>query len=52
MEIDANKASNLVKNYFETVHGNLGMLRFLIESAILGMERGVWVVRCSFFFRA
>lgn len=48
-KIDANKASSLVKNYFETTLGNLGLLRFLIESAILDEDRNVWIVRCSFF---
>lgn len=48
-KIDADKASSLVKKYFETMAGNLGLLRFLIESAILDEDRDIWIIRCSFF---
>jgi hypothetical protein len=49
MTIDANGASNLVKNYFESIMGSLNVYRFIIDSVILDNERNVWVVRCSFF---
>jgi len=48
-EIDVIKATTLVKEYFQNIYGNLGLLLFKIESVNPNTEANVWVVYCNFF---
>ena len=47
-EIDARKATHLVRDYFQEIHGNW-MLMFRIESVEQNTQPGVWKVTCNFF---
>jgi len=47
-EIDARKATYLVREYFQEIHGNW-MLMFKIENVEKNTEPGIWKVTCSFF---
>ena len=47
-EIDARKATQLVREYFQEIHGNW-MLMFKIENVERNSEPGVWKVICGFF---
>ena len=48
-EVDALLATNIVKSYFESVYGNIGMLLFKVESVNPNTQENVWKVVCSLF---
>lgn len=47
-EIDARKATFMVREYFQEIHGSW-MLMFKIENVEKNTEPGVWKINCSFF---
>jgi len=47
-EIDARKATYLVREYFQQIHGNW-MLMFKVENVEKNTDPNVWKVKCSFF---
>ena len=46
--IDARKATQLVRDYFQEIHGNW-LLMFKIQQVERNSEPDVWKVTCSFF---
>lgn len=48
-DMDALKITNTVKEYFEKVHGNLGLLLFKVESVKPNSKENIWIVQCSFY---
>lgn len=48
-EIDIEKATIMVKRYFQKIHDDLGLLGFKVESVDKNTTPNVWKVRCSFF---
>lgn len=47
-EIDARKATYMVREYFQDIHGNW-MLMFKVENVERNTDPNVWRVTCSFF---
>lgn len=47
-DIDARKATQLVRDYFMEIHGNW-MLMFKVENVEKNTDPMVWKVVCSFF---
>lgn len=48
IEIDARKATHLVREYFQDIHGNW-MLMFKVVDVEKNTNPNVWKVTCSFF---
>lgn len=46
--LDARKATHLVRDYFQDIHGNW-MLMFRIENVERNTDPQVWKVTCNFF---
>ena len=47
--MDIDKATLLVINYFERIHGNLNMLSFRVGNVKPNTLDNVWIVECNFY---
>jgi hypothetical protein len=47
-QVDAGKATEIVREYFEKAHGPFGTMLFRVEKVETDKD-GQWVVECSFF---
>lgn len=47
-KIDGKQASELVRDFFDNVHGNLMVCDFRIKKTEFDIEKKHWIVSCSF----
>lgn len=47
--VDAGRASELVKLYFDRINAPAGAISFKIEDVKQNGGKDLWIVRCSFF---
>ncbi|MCK4634674.1 MAG: hypothetical protein KAT37_02255 [Candidatus Aenigmarchaeota archaeon] len=48
-KVDMKKATMIVIKYFETIHGNLAILNFIVEGVRPNTTEGFFIVKCSFY---
>jgi len=48
-QVDMQKASVLVRSYFEKLYNNLGVMGFQIEKVYANTKKDTWIVECSLY---
>ncbi|MFH0986580.1 MAG: hypothetical protein V1911_00860 [Candidatus Micrarchaeota archaeon] len=52
INIDAGKASTIVKKYIADTYGNLGNFTFRLNSISRNTDQNVWIVKCEVYATA